>query len=162
MGISRISMSQYLANLCQTTWTGPHTMLGESVGFPAAWRLARQRHLAAIPPSMQASDDPMAEHPTASPVAGAFHRSARMWTQRRSSSAVWGYSSLSMRFLSIQRSINWWISVSSHVWQNVARFWRALPSRSNSSAIAWYASAGRISSEGQSFHGRLAIMSWSA
>src|SRR5271167_2910925 len=159
MGISRISMSQYLANLCQTTWTGPHTMLGFSVDFPAARRLARQRHLAAIPPSMQASEDPMAEQPTGSSVVGAFHRWDRMETQRRSISAVWGYSSLSMRFLSIQTSINLWTSGSSHVWQKVARFWRALPSRSNSSEIAWYASAGNISREGQLFVGRAAIRS---
>ena len=45
-------------------------MLGLSVGFPAARRLARQRHLAAMPPSMQASDDPMAEQPTGSAVVG--------------------------------------------------------------------------------------------
>ena len=162
MGISRISMSQYLANLCQTTCTGPHTMLGLSVGFPAACRLARQRHLAAIPPSMQASEDPMAEQPTGSSVVGAFHRSARIETQRRSISAVWGYSSLSMRFLSMQRSINWWICGSSHVWQKVARFWRALPSRSSSSEIAWNASSGGISSPGQWCVGRPANMSRSA
>src|SRR5271168_298094 len=105
MGISRISMSQYLANLCHTTWTGPHTMLGLSVGLPAAWRLARHRHLAAMPPSMHASDEPMAEHPTASDPSGAFHRSARSWTHRRSISAVWGYSSLSIMFLLMHRSI---------------------------------------------------------
>ena len=81
-------------------------MFGESVGFPAARRLARQRHLAAMPPSMQASEDPMAEQPTGSALSGAFHRPASMRTQRRSSSAVWGYSSLSMRFLSMHRSIN--------------------------------------------------------
>ena len=62
----------------------------------------------------------------------------------------------------MQRSINLWISGSSHVWQNVARFWRALPSRSSSSEIAWNASAGRISSAGQSFEGRPANMSRSA
>ena len=117
-------------------------MLGESVGFPAASRLARQRHLAAMPPSMQASEDPMAEQPTGSAVSGAFHRSASMRTQRRSSSAVWGYSSLSMRFLSMQRSINLWTSGSSQVWQNVARFWRALPSRRSSSEIACMTSDG--------------------
>ena len=134
-------------------------MLGESVGFPSARRLARQRHLAAMPPSMQASDDPIAEHPMASPPSGAFHRSARIWTQRRSISAVWGYSSLSMRFLSMHRSINLWISGSSQVWQNVARFWRALPSRSSSSAIAWNASAGSISTELHALAGRVAIRS---
>src|SRR5665811_2156582 len=40
-------MSQYRANLCHTTCTGPHTMFGLSAGLPSAFRLARQRHLAA-------------------------------------------------------------------------------------------------------------------
>ncbi len=137
MGISRISMSQYLANLCHTTWTGPHTMLGLSVGLPSASRLARHRHLAAMPPSMQASDEPMAEQPTASPPSGAFHRSPSICTHRRSISAVWGYSSLSIMFLLMDRSINLWTSSSSQVWQKVARFWRALPSSSSSSEMAW-------------------------
>ena len=57
-------MSQYLANLCHTTCTGPHTMFGRSAGFPSAARFARHRHLAASPPSMHASDDPIAEAPT--------------------------------------------------------------------------------------------------
>src|SRR5664280_1268016 len=103
MGISRISTSQYLANLCHTTWTGPHTMLGRSVGLPSASRLARHRHLAAMPPSMHASEEPMAEHPTAPPPLGAFPRSASICTQRRSISAVWGYSSLSIMFLLIDK-----------------------------------------------------------
>ena len=64
----------------------------------------------------------MAEHPTASPSSGAFHRSASIWTHRRSISAVWGYSSLSIMFLLMQRSISLWTSGSSQVWQNVARF----------------------------------------
>ena len=45
-------------------------MLGLSVGLPAASRLARQRHLAAMPPSMQASDEPMAEQPDGSALVG--------------------------------------------------------------------------------------------
>ena len=45
-------------------------MLGESVDFPAARRLALQRHLAAMPPSMHASEDPMAEQPTGSAACG--------------------------------------------------------------------------------------------
>ena len=57
-----------------------------------------------------------------------------MCTQRRSISAVCGYSSLSIMFLSIARSISWWTAGSSHVWQNVARFWRELPSSISSSA----------------------------
>jgi hypothetical protein len=75
-------------------------------GLAGRLALGRQRHLAAMPPSMQASDDPMAEQPTAPALSGAFQRSASIWTQRRSSSAVWGYSSLSIRFLSMQRSIS--------------------------------------------------------
>ena len=127
-------MSQYLANLCHTTWTGPHTMFGRSAGSPAAARFARQRHLAAIPPSMHASDDPIADAPTVLADSGAFHRSASMCTQRRSISAVCGYSSLSIMFLSIARSISRCTSGSSQVWQNVARFWRELPSSISSSA----------------------------
>ena len=60
-----------------------------------------------------------------------------MCTQRRSISAVWGYSSLSIMFLSIARSIRRWTCGSSHVWQNVARFWRELPSSMSSSATTW-------------------------
>ena len=61
-------------------------------------------------------------------ASGEFHRSARMCTQRASSSAVCGYSSLSIMFLSSVRSISRWTSGSTHVWQNVARFCRELPS----------------------------------
>ena len=84
----------------------------------------------AIPASMHASDDPIAEVPTASWVSGAFQRSASMWTQRRSISAAVGYSSLSIRFLLIERAMSFMTSSDSHVWQKVARFWCALPSRS--------------------------------
>ena len=62
-------------------------MFGLSAGFPAAWRLARHRHLAAMPASMHASDDPMAEVPIVLAASGAFQMSATMWTQRRSTSA---------------------------------------------------------------------------
>ena len=128
----------------------------------SAWRLARQRHLAAMPPSMQASDEPMAEQPTASASRGAFHRSASICTQRRSISAVWGYSSLSIMFLSMARSISLWTSGSSQVWQKVARFWRALPSSSSSSAMAWKASAGTTMFSGKSLEGRVFLRSMSA
>ena len=57
-------MSQYFANLCHTTWTAPQTMFGFSAAWPAAARFARQRHLAAMPPNMHASDEPIAEAPT--------------------------------------------------------------------------------------------------
>ena len=76
-----------------------------------------------------------------------------MCTQRRSSSAVCGYSSLSIMFLSIARSINRWTAGSSHVWQNVARFWREFPSRSSSSATTANASSERHSSSGKRYFG---------
>ncbi len=155
IGISRISTSQYLANLCHTTWTGPHTKFGESVALPAALRFARHRQRAAMPPSMHASDEPMAEHPTAPPSSGAFHRSASIWTHRRSISAVCGYSSLSIMFLLMDRSISRCTSSSSHVWQKVARFCRALPSSRSSSEIAWKASSLRISSFGKRWDGNV-------
>ena len=130
-------------------------MLGLSVGLPAGRRRLRHRHLAAIPPSMQASDEPMAEHPMGVPRPfGAFQRSASICTQRRSISAVCGYSSLSIMFLSIDRSMRRWTSGSSHVWQKVARFWRALPSSRISSATARKAWSGRISSFGKRSRGR--------
>ncbi len=59
-----------------------------------------------MPPSMQASLEPVVEVPTgsvassASIASGAFQRAPMMFTQRRSISAVWGYSSLSIMFLS--------------------------------------------------------------
>ena len=80
-------------------------MFGLSVGLPSARRLARHRHLAAIPASMHASEEPMAEVPTVLAASGAFHRSAIMCTHRRSISALCGYSSLSIMFLLIARDI---------------------------------------------------------
>ena len=80
-------------------------MFGLSVGLPSARRLARHRHLAAIPASMQASEEPMAEVPTVLAASGAFHRSAIMCTHRRSISAVCGYSSRSIMFLLIDSAI---------------------------------------------------------
>ena len=116
-------------------------------------RLARHRHLAAIPASMQASEEPMAEAPTVLADSGAFHRSAIMCTHRRSISALCGYSSLSIMFLLIASAIRARTSGSSHVWQNVARFWRALPSRISSSATSWNASLARVSSRGNLYLG---------
>src|SRR6516162_246115 len=113
-------MSQYAAALCQTHCTGPHTMLGASTLLPAARRLARHRHLAAMPASMHASDDPIADAPTVLAASGAFHRSAIMCTHRRSISAVCGYSSRSIMFLLTDNAISAKTSGSSHVWQNVA------------------------------------------
>lgn len=88
---------------------------------------------------MQASEEPIVLVPVACPLApaGAFHRSAIMFTQRVSMAADCGYSSLSIQFLSIDSSISLRTLSSSQVWQNVARFWRALPSRYSSSWINW-------------------------
>ena len=124
-------------------------MFGLSVGLPAARRRARHRHLAAMPASMQASEEPMAEAPTVLAASGAFHRSAIMCTQRRSISAVCGYSSLSIMFLLIDSAIRARTSGSSHVWQNVARFCRALPSSISSSATSWNASRACVSLLGE-------------
>ena len=44
-------------------WTAYHVGLVRWLAF--GFRLARHRHLAARPASMQASEDPMAEAPTA-------------------------------------------------------------------------------------------------
>ncbi len=83
---------------------------------------------------MAASLEPVVEQPMARPPAasGAFHRSARMFTHRASISAVCGYSSLSIMFLSRHSSIRRRTSSSDQVVQNVARFCAALPSSSSS------------------------------
>jgi len=82
---------------------------------------------------MQASLEPVVEHPMAVAASGAFQRSARMRTQRASSSAVWGYSSLSIMFLSTHSAINRAACGSIHVVTKVARFSLALPSSNSSS-----------------------------
>ena len=82
---------------------------------------------------MHASLDPVVEQPTVFHAPGACHRSAIMCTQRFSISAVCGYSSLSIMFLSSDSSINRCASGSAQVVQNVARFCRELPSSSSSS-----------------------------
>src|SRR5690242_16419842 len=137
-------------------------MFGLSAGRPAARRLARHRHLAAIPASMHASDEPMAEAPTVLAASGAFHRSAIMWTHRRSISAVCGYSSLSIMFLLTDSAIRPITSGSTQVWQKVARFWRALPSSISSSDTSWNASLDRVSSSGNLYLGTGLVRSRSA
>ena len=97
-------------------------MFGLSIGLPAALRFASQLRFIAIPPSMAASLEPVVEQPIVLAAAGEFHRSASMWTQRPSISAVCGYSSLSIMFLSMHSSMSLWTSGSAQVWQNVARF----------------------------------------
>ena len=70
-------------------------------------RRLRHCHFSARPPSMHASLDPVVEQPTVFHAPGACQRSAIMCTQRSSISAVCGYSSLSIMFLSSDSSISW-------------------------------------------------------
>src|SRR6516164_9410843 len=111
---------------------------------------------------MQASEEPMAEVPTVLAASGAFHRSAIMCTHRRSISAVCGYSSRSIMFLLIDSAIRARTSGSSHVWQNVARFCRALPSSISSSDTNWNASRGNVPSCGNVYFGTGLVRSRSA
>ena len=67
-----------------------------------------------------------------SPDPGACHSRPMMFTQRRSISAVCGYSSLSIMFLSAVSAIRAAAFAGIHVVTNVARFSRALPSSSSS------------------------------
>ena len=60
-----------------------------------------------------------------------------MLTQRISSSAVCGYSSLSIMFLSRHSDISFSACGSIHVLTNVARFIRAFPSSISSSWMIW-------------------------
>lgn len=166
IGIRRGSTSQKLQNFSQQTCTlAPMTRLGRP---PPGWlspprlvsRRARdvrpppsparfiQRRLNAMPASMQASEEPVVEQPTALSGSGACHRSASIDTQRRSSSAVRGYSSLSIMFLSRHSPISTPASGSIHVVTKVARLSRALPSSISSSWTSWYAVAGAIGPSG--------------
>ncbi len=120
-------------------------MFGRFVGLPCARTFSRQRHLSAIPPSIHASLEPIVDVPIVVPGSGACHRFASIRTQRSSISAVCGYSSLSIMFLSNVSIINSRASGSIHVWQNVARLMRELPSIINSSLINPYAVSGSIS-----------------
>ena len=56
-------------------------------------------------------------------------------------------------FLLSDNAISAMISGSAQVWQNVARFWRALPSSISSSETTWNASADRVSSRGNRYFG---------
>src|SRR5215211_7199718 len=126
----------------------PMTMLGRSVLFPAARLLCCQRRLRARPPSMAASLEPVVEQPVASSVLGEFQRRLSMLTQRISSSAVCGYSSLSIMFLSRHSAISFSACGSIHVVTNVARFRRALPSSMSSSWMISYAMSAAIGRSG--------------
>jgi hypothetical protein len=93
--------------------------------------------LSASPPSIAASLEPVVEQPVACSASGACQSRLRMLTQRISSSAVCGYSSLSIMFLSKHSAISFSACGSIHVVTNVARFMRALPSSISSSWTIW-------------------------
>ena len=78
-----------------------------------------------MPASIAASLEPVVEQPVAFSWSGEFHRLARMLTQRASISAVCGYSSLSIMFLSAVSAISAPANVGIQVVTNVARFRRA-------------------------------------
>src|SRR5829696_1440691 len=126
----------------------PITMFGRSVLLPAARLLCCQRRLRAIPPSMAASLEPVVEHPVASSVLGEFHKRLSILTQRISNSAVWGYSSLSIMFLSKVSAISFSACGSMCVVTNVARLRRAFPSSISSSWTISYAVSGAIGPSG--------------
>ena len=115
----------------------PITRLGLSAGLPSALRRCCQSRFSARPPSIAASLEPVVEQPVAVAAEGACQRSLRMLTHRISSSAVCGYSSLSIMFLSRQAPISSRACGSIHVVTKVARLRRALPSSISSSLIIW-------------------------
>ncbi len=82
---------------------------------------------------MHASLEPVVEQPIAVSGSAACHRPASIRTHRASSSAVRGYSSLSIMFLSKHSVIRRDACDSIQVLTKVARFNRALPSSINSS-----------------------------
>jgi hypothetical protein len=92
---------------------------------------------------MQASLEPVVEHPVASEPPRACHSSARMLTQRDSSSAVCGYSSLSIMFLPRRSAMSTSACGSIQVVTKVARLRRGLPSRISSSRTTCSAVAGK-------------------
>ena len=86
---------------------------------------------------MAASLDPVVEQPVASCASGACHRWLSMVTQRISRSAVCGYSSLSIMFLSRHSAMSLSACGSIQVVTKVARLSRAFPSSISSSWMIW-------------------------
>ena len=82
-----------------------------------------------------------------------------MFTQRRSSSAVCGYSSLSIMFLAAHSAISSSASGSIHVVTNVARLSRALPSRMSSSRTTCSAVRGSTPCSGSLYRGMSQLFS---
>jgi hypothetical protein len=127
-----------LQNFSQHTCTAEDsTIFGRSVDSPAARRLCCHRRFSARPPNMHASEDPTVEVPMVWSGSGAFHSRAIIRQQRSSISAVAGYSSLSIMFLSKASLYSRFAWSSIHVPTKVARFIRALPSSIASSWMSW-------------------------
>ena len=131
----------------------PVTMFGRSAGWPAASRRCCQRRLSASPPSIAASLDPVVEQPVAASASGACQSRLSMCTQRDSISAVCGYSSLSIMFLSRHSAISRSACGSIQVVTNVATLSRALPSSISSSWMISYATSRGSSPSGSSCRG---------
>ncbi len=107
-GGSRTPLYDLIAQ--QTCTLMPMTKLGLSVGLPSFCRRLRHCHFKAMPPNIAASLEPMVEQPVAASLSGAFQSLAIIFTQRNSISAVCGYSSLSIMFLSKVSAINCLVS----------------------------------------------------
>ena len=133
IGTSRISMSQYFANLCHTTWTGAadHVRpVGRACPRPRA-----SPATATWPPCP----------PTCTPRTSRSRRRRSCWPPRALPEVgqhvhaapldLGGLRVLVLvdHVLVDARSMSRGPRGSSHVWQNVARFWRELPSRISSS-----------------------------
>jgi hypothetical protein len=108
---------------------------GRWVGFPWARMRSRQRHLNAMPASITASLEPTVDAPT--PCSGALKSREMMLMHRCSISAVCGYSSLSIKFLEKHSANNFSACGFIQVVRKVAKFSRAMPSRSSSSCNEW-------------------------
>ena len=102
-----------------------------------------------MPASITASDEPIAEQPTAALPSGALYSRDRMLTQRSSIIAVDGYSSLSIMFLLNDSAISASASGSIQVVTKVARLSLALPSSISSSRIRLAAWSGVIGPSGR-------------
>src|SRR5215469_6070643 len=121
----------------QQVCDSPQIMFGLPRVFPCFSRFLFQRSFIASPHNIAASLEPVVEQPRGLAPAGAFHSSLSMCTHLDSISDVCGYSSRSIRFLSMHSAISLCTCGSDHVWQNVARFCRELPSSSSSSCTSW-------------------------
>ena len=156
IGTCRGSTCQYRQNLSQQTWTfAPITRFGWPCpgrrGGPAGPPAPQQGHAAqhaglAGPGGRAAGRAGSAAR--CGTTDGACHRSARMLTQRRSISAVCGYSSLSIMFLLRHSVISCSACGSIQVVTNVARLSRALPSRISSSRTTCSAVSGSMPCSG--------------